>query len=187
MTERGREAEHGAPRVRSAGGAPLPVDRLSACNCRGAPMTTADRRYERRRRHDDWRPASPAGQAAVTAAAIEAAAQAIAESVSASVADALNTCLQDADLLSIVEVAAKLRCSEDTVRRIPASDLQVYRVGKSNLYFREDLLRYVRRRAVSKGVTAETVESGVNVDDVVAEMLGSGRANMREPSERRAR
>jgi hypothetical protein len=49
------------------------------------------------------------------------------------------------DVLSVVEVAAMLLCSIDSVRRIPDASLPS-RVGpgKCVLYLREDVLRFVR-------------------------------------------
>ncbi len=48
------------------------------------------------------------------------------------------------DLLKITEVAKLLSCSVDHIRRIPDDQLAVHRVGKPNLYFRADVIRFVR-------------------------------------------
>ena len=48
------------------------------------------------------------------------------------------------DLMTITEVAKLLSCSVDHVRRIPGDQLAIHRVGKENLYFRADVIRYVR-------------------------------------------
>lgn len=45
-------------------------------------------------------------------------------------------------LLDVAQAAAVLRCSRDTVYRIPVGELPVYRPGKVNLYQLEDVLRY---------------------------------------------
>ncbi|PQA85839.1 helix-turn-helix domain-containing protein [Hyphococcus luteus] len=104
----------------------------------------------------------------------------------------------DPDLLSISDVACVLRCTEDTVRRIPRNDLPVHRVGKSNLYFREDLLRFVRTRPIRQSGAAERVdhdEHGARVKDAEAEkakvadlvraVLDCKAIDAREPSNKR--
>ncbi len=45
----------------------------------------------------------------------------------------------DADFLTVEDVACLLRCSPDTVRRIPRDQLPVYRPAKRNIYLREDM------------------------------------------------
>ena len=102
----------------------------------------------------------------------------------------------DRDLLSVAEVAAALRCAEDTVRRIPRAALPVYRVGKANLYFREDVLAFVRRRGVSpveeikrRSVTPTSrapAKGKDHVDRFLGEVLGFGTADASKPAERRA-
>jgi hypothetical protein len=72
----------------------------------------------------------------------------------------------DPDVLVVDQVAHVMRCSVDTVRRIPRSDLPYHRPGKHNLYFREDVLRYVRSRRVSV--------NSVNVDALLAEIEDAG-------------
>lgn len=55
----------------------------------------------------------------------------------------------DRDVLSLNEVAIILRCTRDTVRRIPRDELYVYRgPGRARLYLREDLKRYLRQRRI---------------------------------------
>jgi len=56
--------------------------------------------------------------------------------------------LIDTDVLSIEDVSRILRCSSDTVRRISLEELPVYRVGKCNLYLREEVIRYLRSKRV---------------------------------------
>ena len=102
----------------------------------------------------------------------------------------------DRDLLSVAEVAAALRCSEDTVRRIPRAVLPVYRVGKANLYFREDVLAFVRGQGAApaekakkrcvRAVGLKPMERKGNVDDLISEVLGFGTADASKPAERRA-
>ena len=102
----------------------------------------------------------------------------------------------DPDLLSVQEVAAALRCSEDTARRIPRAALPVYRVGKANLYFREDVLAFVRRRGVApveeinrrstKSTGGAPTKGKDDVDRFLGEVLGFGTADASKPAERRA-
>lgn len=96
----------------------------------------------------------------------------------------------DPDILDVKGVCAALRCAEDTVRRIPAAELPVYRVGKVNLYFREDLLRYVRSQQVGSRRFAPAPGAAGNeparVDGLVHEMLGSPRVDAPRPAKRRA-
>ena len=103
---------------------------------------------------------------------------------------------RDPDLLSVHEVAAALRCSEDTVRRIPRAALPVYRVGKANLYFREDVLAFVRRRGAApveeikrrpiKPTSGASTKGKDDVDRFLGEVLGFGTADASKPAERRA-
>ena len=93
----------------------------------------------------------------------------------------------DPDLLSVQEVASALRCSEDTARRIPRAALPAYRVGKANLYFREDVLAFVRSRSVSCDRTAdENGDAGTQIDQLITDVLESPRFVVRASSERRA-
>ena len=93
----------------------------------------------------------------------------------------------DPDLLSVQEVAAALRCSEDTVRRIPRGGLPVYRVGKANLYFREDVLAFVRSRSVrSDPAVDDDCDAGSRIDRLITDVLESPRFVVRASSERRA-
>lgn len=93
----------------------------------------------------------------------------------------------DPDLLSAPEVAAALRCSEDTVRRIPRAALPAYRVGKANLYFREDVLAFVRSKSVTCDCTAdENGDAGTQIDQLITDVLESPRFVVRASSERRA-
>lgn len=107
--------------------------------------------------------------------------------------------VRDPDLLALDDVAIALRCSTDTVRRISASALPFYRVGKSNLYFREDLLAFVRAKGVAASKPADAnrekqinpaVEKEVGeppaVDRFVSEMLGLSTVDASTPAERRA-
>ena len=52
-------------------------------------------------------------------------------------------------LLDVNQAARILRCSQDTIRRVPPEDLPVYRPGKANLYRLEDVLRYATTRAAT--------------------------------------
>lgn len=83
----------------------------------------------------------------------------------------------DQDILSLVDVCALLHCTEDTIRRVPDEDLPAYRVGRKNLYFREDVLRFVRSKRVRK--TYENPQNSAkythrnDVDDLIQDMLNS--------------
>ena len=93
----------------------------------------------------------------------------------------------DPDLLSVHGVAAALRCSEDTVRRIPRAELPAYRVGKVNLYFREDVLAFVRSRSVSGDLAVEgDCDADARIDRLITDVLESPRFVVRASSERRA-
>lgn len=70
----------------------------------------------------------------------------------------------DPDVLVVEQVAHLMRCSVDTVRRIPREDLPYSRPGKHNLYFREDVLRYVRTRRIERTAVS------VNVDALLADI-----------------
>ena len=53
--------------------------------------------------------------------------------------------LIDRDILDIQDVASLLRCSVDTVRRIPKNELPAIKVkGRKKIYLREDLMEYIR-------------------------------------------
>ena len=93
----------------------------------------------------------------------------------------------DPDLLSVQEVAAALRCSEDTARRIPRAALPAYRVGKANLYFREDVLAFVRSRLVRGDPAVDDhCDAGARIDQLITDVLESPRFVVRASSERRA-
>lgn len=56
----------------------------------------------------------------------------------------------DQEILDIDQVAAWLRCSVDTVRRIPRTELMPRRgPGRAHLYLREDIIEYLRHRPLS--------------------------------------
>lgn len=100
--------------------------------------------------------------------------------------------VRDPDIMTLDAAARALECSVDTLRRIPQAQLPAYRVGKVNLYFREDILRYVRSRpadrhgpGLRKG--GKPVGSGDEIDERLDDMLKSSSVNVRKPSERRAR
>lgn len=90
----------------------------------------------------------------------------------------------DKDILSLAEVSAILRCAEDTLRRVPYDELPAHRVGKANLYLREDVIRYVRSRRVGGESPASLAQDvGALIDDV----LDMDHVDVREPSRRRAK
>ena len=76
----------------------------------------------------------------------------------------MSNCLNCLDILTIEEVSDLLQCSQDTIRRTPRDQLPTYRVGKVNIYLRDDVIRYVMSRRVQStnidGLLAE-VESAV--------------------------
>ena len=69
----------------------------------------------------------------------------------------------DPDILTIEELAEVLRCSVDTLRRVSLSELPAYRVGRHNLYLREDVIRFLRKRRVERP----------NVDELLEEIAGT--------------
>ena len=102
--------------------------------------------------------------------------------------EALARCQRsDPDLLSVQDVAAALRCSEDTARRIPRAALPAYRVGKANLYFREDVLAFVRSRSVRADTAFDDdCDAEARIDRLITDVLESPRFVVRASSERRA-
>jgi hypothetical protein len=92
------------------------------------------------------------------------------------------------EIMSIEAASLVLHFSADTLRRIPDAELPVYRVGKNNLYLREDILRYVRSRRVGKAPADCAPDGGENrVAAPIQEVLGSASVDAREPSIRRVK
>jgi excisionase family DNA binding protein len=92
----------------------------------------------------------------------------------------------DKELLGIEQAAALMRCSVDTVRRIASEELPIYRVGRENLYLREEILRYVRSRAVTSASVDELLDdvlSGLEAE--IQGVVGSEPVVVRERSSRR--
>ena len=89
----------------------------------------------------------------------------------------------DADLMTITEVAKFLHCSEYHLYHIPRSQLWFYRAGKKNLYFRGDVIRYVRVHC--------RVQPRPGVDELLSEieadLLDSPTDGVRERSRRRTK
>lgn len=86
----------------------------------------------------------------------------------------------DPDVLTAGQVAHVMRCSLDTVRRIPSTELPFSRVGKMNLYLREDVLRYIRSQRVTG--------TAINVDALLAEIDGDSNVTVlpaRKPTQPR--
>ena len=96
----------------------------------------------------------------------------------------------DRDILSLTEVSAILRCSEDTLRRVPRDELPVYRVGKANLYLREEVIRYVRVHKMIRpfaGLPNDLSDDlAASIDGLIRDVIDSGTVDVREPSERTA-
>lgn len=90
--------------------------------------------------------------------------------------------LNDA-VLTITEVAKFLRCSEYRVYHIPRDQLWVHRVGKQNLYFLSDIIRYLRVHC--------RVQPRPEVDELLSEieadLLESPTDGVRERSHRRTK
>ncbi len=62
----------------------------------------------------------------------------------------------DPEILAIEEAACILRCTVDTLRRVPRDQLPVYRgPGRSNLYLREDLKQFLRSRRILPAIPDE--------------------------------
>ncbi len=94
---------------------------------------------------------------------------------------------RDPDILSLAELSQILRCSEDTLRRVPVSQLPVYRIGKANLYLRDDVLRFVRSRRVVRPNADVLIDEVVrDIDGRSPGMITSDPVDVREPSKRRA-
>lgn len=91
----------------------------------------------------------------------------------------------DPDLISIADVSAALRCADDTVRRIPPGEFPIRRVGKTNLYFREDVLRYVRTRQAGHSERSVGAADVADIDAVLNVVLDNGPIDAREPSRKR--
>ena len=88
-----------------------------------------------------------------------------------------------AEILTVEGVATLLQCSPDTVRRVPRDRLPVYRVGKRNLYLREDVIRFVR----SCRVTSVKLDVDSLISEIEQDVLGSAPDGVRERSRRRTR
>lgn len=89
------------------------------------------------------------------------------------------TPLLDAEILTVEDVSALLRCSSDTVRRIPRDRLPVYRPGKRNLYLRDDLIRFIRSCRV------ESIDIDAMVSEITRDVIGSCPDGVRGRSRRR--
>lgn len=83
----------------------------------------------------------------------------------------------DHDILTVIDVAALLHCSEDKVRRIDPTLLPVYRVGRYNLYLREDVISYIRRHCRVRCGDLEQIVSEIEDD-----LLDSAPDGVRERS-----
>lgn len=94
---------------------------------------------------------------------------------------------RDLDILSLDELSHILRCSADTLRRVPVSQLPVYRVGKANLYLRDDVVRFVRSRRVVRPNAELLIDEVVqDVEGRIRGVVASELVDVREPSRRRA-
>lgn len=89
--------------------------------------------------------------------------------------------LASLEILNVEIVATLLQCSTDTIRRLPRDRLPVYRVGKRNLYLRDDVIRYVRTCRVTP------VEIDALVSEVERDVLGLEPDGVRERSQRRTK
>jgi len=106
-------------------------------------------------------------------------------------AEIANVSIDTKPILSIENVSCLLHCSIDTVRRIPRSELPAYRVGKSNLYLKEDVIKFVRSKPANDPMRGDTTTSFVNedfdIEAVIQSVLDSNQVDVREPSKRRAK
>lgn len=190
---------------------PLHSDAVGGTNCKQrtgvvfAPASAVRRRAPRRGRPGGWRRSIAAesgwphhharafGGLGQRPGALSAGDATSAAAVAAAVAEAVRQTLAarpaDPDLMTIADISAALRCSEDTARRIPTAELPAYRVGKTNLYFREDVLRYVRNRQVGNSERGTPDAAGAaDIDAVLNVVLDNRLIDVREPStKRRAR
>ena len=89
--------------------------------------------------------------------------------------------LADPDILTVDDVASLLRICVDTVRRIPHERLPVHRPGKRNLYFREDVIRYVKSCRVLPNANIDTL-----LTEIEGGVIRSLKDGARERSRRRA-
>lgn len=88
------------------------------------------------------------------------------------------------DVLTIEEVSQLLRCSVDTVRRIPLEELPVYRVGRHNLYLKEEVIRFLRTRRVERpGVDLILDQVMQTVEDRIPGVIDSEPADARRRSQ----
>ena len=87
------------------------------------------------------------------------------------------------DLLTITEVADLLKCCVRTVREIPDHQLAVHRVGKENLYFRADVIRYVRLYCRVGAQAPAAVDQLLS--EIQEDVVGSPLDGVRERSRRR--
>ena len=87
------------------------------------------------------------------------------------------------EILAIEQVARLMRCSVDTVRRIPTDQLLPYRVSKENLYFLQDVMAFVRSRPARRSdielVIAEVLH---RVEQPDLSVLSSGSVDARRRS-----
>lgn len=81
-------------------------------------------------------------------------------------------------LLTYKQVALMLRMSEDTVRRIPATELPRYKPGKTILFDIDDVKRYLRTyKAISGGKGDNVSQAQRNLIELCAD---SARTRSRE-------
>ena len=91
-------------------------------------------------------------------------------------------------ILCLADVSSMLHCSSDTVLRIPKSALPTYRVGKSNLYLHDEVIRYVRSCRVDTGPAIQSLQNSHDgVDALIHRVLDSATVDAGEPSLRRVK
>ena len=90
-----------------------------------------------------------------------------------------------ADILTVEQAAALLHCSVDTLRRIEPAELPYSRVGKTNLYLRDDLIAFVRKRRIRQPPSISRQDASDAVDALIQSVLHTDVVDAREPRKRR--
>ena len=91
----------------------------------------------------------------------------------------------NSEILDIKAASTLLHCSVDTLRRIPSDELPVYRVGKSNLYLKDEVIEFVRTKRVREIPNHLDQESVQFIDELLEDVLDSTTVDVREPSTRK--
>jgi hypothetical protein len=95
-----------------------------------------------------------------------------------------DRCRSQAMFMTVDQVARELRCSVDSVRRIPKNELPCSRPGKVNLYDPEDVRGYVRRMQKGNRNMAKGSQSGGNLITCLADSVRKRSTQKEEHHER---